>query len=256
MSLKGKRFIITGAASGMGAATTIAYVREGAHVVAFDHEQSGEDVVAKANAAGAGRVELIQCDVRVKAEVDAAVAKAVALMGGLDGLVHAAGVAPGAPAESISYDEFENVFATNMRGTFLTNQAVFPHLKEKGGRIINFSSPTGVNGMAGKAHYAATKGAVLAWTRSIAREWAKYRITANAIAPAIWTPMYDKTRAAMSPEGLIAHDAFMAHAIPLGGKLGDVEKDFVPIMVFLAGEGSGFLTGQTYVIDGGGLMLS
>jgi NAD(P)-dependent dehydrogenase (short-subunit alcohol dehydrogenase family) len=256
MSLKGKRFIVTGAASGMGAATAVAYAREGAQVIGIRHDRAGEDVLAATDAAGAGSFDFVHCDVSDREQVPAAVAEAVARLGGLDGLVHAAGIAPGAPVEAIDYDEFERVFAVNMRGTYLTNQAVFPHLREHGGKIINFASPVGVNGMAGKAHYAASKGAVLAWTRSLAREWGVHRITVNAIAPAIWTPMYDRTRAAMSPEQLAEHDRTMARIVPLGGKLGDIDRDFVPFMIFLGGDGAGFLTGQTYVIDGGALILS
>jgi len=172
-------------------------------------------------------------------------------LGGLDGLVNAAGVAPASPAASIALDPYAEVMAVNMRDTFLTNQAVFPHLQDRGGRIINFASSAGVTGYSGKAHYAAAKSAVLAWTRSLAREWACYGITANAIAPAIWTPMYDWTRSGMTPEQLARHDAQMAVNIPLGGRLGDPVKDFAPMMVFLAGSGAAFLTGQTYCIDGG-----
>ena len=255
MPLTGKRFIITGGAGGIGAATAIGFVDAGAAVVAFGHSLSGSDVINRAR--GRGSLSFVQCDVSDRRSVDEATAEAVSRLGGLDGLVHAAGIAPGAPAAEIDPDEFDHVFAVNVRGTFLLNRAVFPHLKANGGgRIINFASPTGVTGMAGKAHYAATKGAVLAWTRSIALEWGRYDITANAVAPAVWTPMYDKTRAAMTPEQLAAHDALLAAKVPIGGKLGDPARDLVPLMIFLADDGSRFLTGQTYVVDGGGLMLA
>ena len=170
-------------------------------------------------------------------------------LGGLDVMVNSAGIAPGAPAEAITLEAWEKVFAVNSRGTLLTNQAAFCHLKDKGGKIINFASATGVNGLVGKAHYAASKGAVLA------KEWAKHAIRVNAICPAIWTPMYEKTRASMTPEALAAHDMEMARMVPLGGRLGEL-KDFTPYMVFLAGSGSDFITGQTIKIDGGLLMLS
>ena len=86
-------------------------------------------------------------------------------LGGLDVLVHAAGIAPGAPAESIAVEDWDNVFAVNARGTFLTNQAAFRLLQESGGRIINFASAAGVMGMPGGAAYSASKAAVLGWTR-------------------------------------------------------------------------------------------
>jgi len=256
LPLKEKKFIITGAATGMGAATAIAYARAGAQVVAWYRNRTPDAAFDTLSDEERARIAFARHDVADKADVDEGVAEAVRTMGGLDGLVNAAGIAPSSPAASISLDAYEEVMAINVRGTILTNQAVFPHLKERGGRILNFASATGVTGYPGKAHYATSKGAVLAWMRSIAREWAPFRITVNAIAPAIWTPMYDKTRSEMTPEQLARHDAQMAVNVPLGGKLGDAEKDFAPMMVFLAGDGAGFLTGQTYCIDGGILMLS
>jgi NAD(P)-dependent dehydrogenase (short-subunit alcohol dehydrogenase family) len=132
---------------------------------------------------------------------------------------------------------------------------VFPFLKEKGGKILNFASAVAVLGSPRFAHYAASKGAVLSWTRSIALGWGRYGITCNVIAPAIWTPMYEKSRAVLSPEALAQHDAEQARKRPLnGGRFGDPEKDFLPVMIFLASDGANYLTGQTFNIDGGGLM--
>ena len=142
-----------------------------------------------------------------KASVDAAFTAAATALGGLDVLVHAAGIAPGAPAEEIAVEDWDNVFAVNARGTFLTNQAAFRYLRESGGRIINFASSAGVAGLANKAHYSASKGAVVAWTRTVAKEWGKHGITVNMVAPAISTPMYAKTRSLMTAEQLAALDA-------------------------------------------------
>jgi NAD(P)-dependent dehydrogenase (short-subunit alcohol dehydrogenase family) len=141
--------------------------------------------------------------------------------------------------------------AVNAMGTMLVNKAVFPHLKDRGGAILNFASAAGLIGYPGKSAYAASKGAVLSWNRSIAVEWGAHRITVNAIAPAIWTPMYDNTRSTMSPAQLAEHDRQKLKSIPLGGKLGSVEEDFVPVVAFLASEGARFITGQVIAIDGG-----
>lgn len=250
MLLAGKRFIVTGAATGMGAATVAAYVKEGAHVVGLFRNRE-----PAAQPTEPGSVSFLRCDVSDKAEVDAAVAQAVATLGGLDGLVHAAAIAPTTAVEDITVDEYEQVMGINMRGTMLTNQAVFPYLKERGGRIINFASSVGANGSAIKAHYAASKGAVLAWTRSIASAWGRYRITANAVCPVIRTEMYEATRRAMTPEQLAAHDAALSTSILLGGQFGDADRDFAPVIVFLGSDGARFLTGQTYAVDGGSMMV-
>jgi len=249
-SLKGRRVIITGGASGMGEGLVRAFPGLGANIVSLDLNVDAGIRVAKEAAA-----HFVPCDVMDKGSVDQAIAEAVAHLGGLDVLIHAAGVAPGGAAEEITLDSWNTVMAINATGTFLTNQAVFPHLKDRGGRVINFASAAGVKGYPGKAAYAAAKGAVLAWMRSVAVEWAPYGITVNAVAPAIWTPMYDKTRASMTPEQLAAHDASLAQSIPLGGRLGDVQRDFVPVLAFLAGDGASFMTGQVFAIDGGGLMM-
>jgi NAD(P)-dependent dehydrogenase (short-subunit alcohol dehydrogenase family) len=256
LPLEGKRIVVTGAATGMGAASVAAYARAGARVVGWYRNREPDAVLDGLDDETRARVTFARHDVAEKPDVDAGMAEAAATLGGIDVLVNAAGISPGTPAQDITLDAWDEVMRINATGTFLTNQAVFPHLKDAGGKIINFASAAGVNGLANKAHYSASKGAVLAWTRCIAKEWGRYNITANAIAPAIWTPMYDKTRASYTPEQLKAHDAVMKAAILIGGKLGDPERDFAPLMVFLAGDGAGFLTGQTYAVDGGALILT
>jgi NAD(P)-dependent dehydrogenase (short-subunit alcohol dehydrogenase family) len=250
------RIIVTGGASGMGAGAVRGFAADGAEVVSCDlSEEPGRQIADEATATGPGRATFVQCDVAEEESVDAAFAHAVDVLGGLDVLVHAAGVAPGGPAAELDVAGWDRVLAVNARGTFLTNRAAHRVMAPRGGRIINFASAAGVNGYPGKAHYAASKGAVVAWTRTVAVEWASTGITVNAIAPAIWTPMYDRTRAAMSTDQLAAHDAQMAVRMPIGGRLGDIQRDLMPVLRFLAGEGSRFMTGQVFPVDGGMLMM-
>jgi NAD(P)-dependent dehydrogenase (short-subunit alcohol dehydrogenase family) len=254
--LTGLRAIVTGGASGMGAGIVGAYAAHGAHVISLDVQAGpGTEIAEKATAAGPGWVRFIEADVSDKASVDAAFARAAEALGGLDVLVHAAGIAPGAPAEHISVEDWDNVLAVNARGTFLTNQAAFRYLSENGGKIINFASSAGVIGLRNKAHYSASKGAVVAWTRTVAKEWGPLGITVNMIAPAIATPMYAKTRSLMTPDQLAALDATLKAEMPIDGRLGDIDRDLVPLMVFLAGPGSRFLTGQIFSVDGGLMMV-
>jgi NAD(P)-dependent dehydrogenase (short-subunit alcohol dehydrogenase family) len=255
-SLQGIRALITGGASGMGAGIVGAFAAAGAAVVSCDIQaRPAIEIAGKATADGPGRADFVECDVTQPDSVDVAFTRAAELLGGLDVLVHAAGIAPGAPAEAITAQEWDRVLDVNAKGTFLTNQAAFRHLRERGGRILNFASAAGVIGLPDKAHYAASKGAVLAWTRTVAQEWGGLGITVNAIAPAISTPMYATTRASMTTEQLAAHDAQMKAVIPIDGRLGDVDRDLVPLLCFLAGPGSRFITGQVFAVDGGMLMV-
>lgn len=249
-----RRAVVTGGASGMGAGIVRALAAEGWWVLSLDVTDDAGSEVAR-GATGPGRVSYLHCDVSDAASVEAAFETADELLGGLDVLVHAAGIAPAAAASEMAVGEWDRVLEVNARGTFLTNVAAQRRLADKGGRIINFASGAGISGYPGKAHYAASKGAVLAWTRTVAKEWGPLGITVNAIAPAIATPMYAETRGSMSPEQVIAHDADLQRRMAIDGKLGDIDRDLVPTILFLAGPGSRFITGQVIAVDGGMVMV-
>lgn len=252
MRLHDRRIIVTGGASGIGAATVRAYAREGARVASLDVDDDGGRRVA---ADAGGHVAYHHCDVSRRHEVDDVFGRAVAALGGLDVLAHVAGVERGTPADAIPDEEWELVFDVNVKGTLYTNQAACRHMRAAGGRIINFGSGAGIRGQRGSAHYSAAKAAVMSWTRTVAQEWACHGITVNAVVPAIWTPMYDAHRARMSEQERTIHDLAMRHVIPLGGRLGDPDRDLAPVMVFLAGDDCRFITGQAIAVDGGMIML-
>jgi NAD(P)-dependent dehydrogenase (short-subunit alcohol dehydrogenase family) len=198
----------------------------------------------------------VQCDVRDAAAVDAMVTGAAETLGGLDVLLHAAGLwQPGIPGQ-ITGEDIDFLVDTNVKATIFTNQAAYAVMrKDGGGRIINFGSGEAVMGSPISALYAATKGAVAAWTRSIAKAWAAEGVTAVALAPAVQTPGADRLRDFLGPEmsGLI--DQQIKATIPLGGALGDPVRDLGPVLVFLASEGSRFVNGQLIAVDGGLVML-
>jgi len=136
-----------------------------------------------------------------------------------------------------------------------TNQATLTAMRNHGGRIINLGSSEAVTGSPIAATYAATKGAVHAWTRTTAKAWAYCGITVNAVAPAVETPGAQRLREFLGPDGATLLDQQLQSAVPLGGKLGDPLRDLTPMLVFLAGEGSRFITGQLLAVDGGIVML-
>src|ERR1700753_4087438 len=240
--LHGRRILVTGAATGIGAAAVRVLTDAGADVAATFHQSPPpDDLVAK----------WLQCDVRDADAVSALVQQAAELLGGLDVLVNAAGLwQPGIPGY-ISADEISFLLDTNVKATILTNQAAYTVMKGKGGRIINFGSSEAVVGSPISAVYAATKGAVQAWTRSAARAWAAENVTVNALAPAVETPGAQRLRDFLGPQAAALIDQQMQMMIPLGGTLGEPARDVGPMLVFLAGPGSGFITGQLLAVDGG-----
>jgi 3-oxoacyl-[acyl-carrier protein] reductase len=247
--LHGRRILVTGGATGIGAAAVGVLTEAGADIVATYHRTPPPDELA---------ATWLQCDVREADAVTAMVQQAAEHLGGLDVLVNAAGLwQPGIPGY-ISADEISFLLDTNIKATILTNQAAYAVMKDqdpKGGRIINFGSSEAVVGSPMSAVYAATKGAVQAWTRSAARAWATDKVTVNALAPAVQTPGADRLRDFLGPEAGALIDQQLKMLIPLGGALGDPARDVGPMLVFLAGHGSHFITGQLLAVDGGLMMV-
>jgi NAD(P)-dependent dehydrogenase (short-subunit alcohol dehydrogenase family) len=252
MQLEGRKIIVTGGARGIGASTVRSLVAEGADVAALDIlDDLGTENAAAATKEGPGTARYYHCDIARRSDVESAFTAATADLGGLDVLAAIAGVERGAPAESLSDEDARLIMDVNVHGTIITNQVAFGYLKDRGGAIVNVGSDAGLAGYRGLAAYGASKGAVMAWTRNAALEWGQYGITVNALVPAIWTPMYEEHRARMTPEQLADHDAAMARSIVIGGKLGDPVRDLGPVMVFLAGVGARFVTGQIIAANGG-----
>lgn len=244
--LVGRRILVTGGATGIGAAAVHVLSEAGASVVATYHQTSP---IERADATW------VQCDVRDAAQVDGMVKEAAEALGGLDVLLHAAGLwQPGIPGQ-ITGEDIDFLVDTNLKATIFTNQAAYAVMRKTGGRIINFGSGEAVMGSPISAVYAATKGAVAAWTRSIAKAWAAEKISAIALAPAVETPGAHRLREFLGPEAAKFIDEQIKATIPLGGALGDPVNDLGPTLVFLCSEGSRFITGQLIAVDGGLVML-
>ena len=251
--LENKRIIVTGAARGMGEATVIAYVSAGAQVVAMDiNDDAGAAVVAAANDQGPGQATYQHVDIADKGSVVAAFDEAADHLGGLDALAHPAAIQAGADPSRVSVDDWDQMFAVNVRGTMLTNQAAYHHMKTSGGgSIINFGSISGQRAEPSAPAYSAAKGAVHSWTRSAAAAWGAKRIRVNAILPAMATPMYKEAMALMTEDQKEASYWMNHQSIALGEQYGDPLTDLGPVMVFFASEGSRFITGQLIPVDGG-----
>lgn len=244
--LQDKRIIVTGGAGGIGHAAVQLFAREGARVACTINQSTPElpDGVISA-----------RCDIGDRADVNRVFDQLVEQLGGLDVLVHAAGVHGSCAAEAVDAEHWDWMFDRNGKGTVWTNQAAWRHLRQGGGSIVNMGSVEGVRGFPGNAIYAASRGAVMAWTRSVAREWGAAGVRVNCVAPAIHTDIYQRQRDAMDADSLALMDAALAQTIPLGGKLGDPLQDMAPVLAFLASDDSRFITGQTIAVDGGLMML-
>ncbi|MGG3942098.1 SDR family oxidoreductase [Peribacillus psychrosaccharolyticus] len=259
MQLKGKRIIVTGGASGIGAGTVRAYVREGAIVSALDiADDLGQKVVDEANSIGTGKATYYHCNIADAEEVFSVFEQAAKEMGGLDVLAHVAGIESLKPAEDYTPADLNFVWGVNINGAIYTNQAACKIMKEQEGEgaIINFSSDVALAGQPNGALYATAKGAVLSWTRTIAYEWAmKYNIRCNCVNPTMKTPMYQEYLDNLEEAERAKFLAAEKMKVPMRGEMGDVDRDMAPVMVFLASDASGYINGQIIAVNGGRNML-
>ncbi|MGD9934581.1 MAG: 3-oxoacyl-[acyl-carrier-protein] reductase [Dehalococcoidia bacterium] len=245
--LQGKSALVTGASRGIGRAIAIALAAEGARVAVnyVASADAAEAVVAEITSAG-GEAVLVQGDVAVADDATRIVKATVDAFGGLDILVNNAGITRDSLLMRMSDDDWDAVHNTNLRGAFLvTRAAMRPMLRARGGRIINISSVVGVVGNPGQANYAAAKAGLIGFTRAVAREVASRGITVNAIAPGFIVT--DITNAMNE-----AQVAAVMGQVPLGRMA--QPDEVAPVVVFLAGNGGGYITGQCINVDGGMVM--
>lgn len=255
MLLQGKRVILTGGASGIGATTVKVFAQEGAAVVSTDiQDKAGAAVAAEAAKLGPGPITYVHCDVTRQDEVNKVFEKAISQLGGLDVLVAMAGVEQSMQPEDVTEKHIDFVMNVHFKGTAFTNAAAFRGLKDHGGSVINYTSLAGISGFPGLPVYGAAKGAILGWTRNTAREWGKYKIRVNAVAPFVMTPMAQKTFDEMPKDAFEATKSWFQMMVPLGGWLGETE-DSANVNVFLASDLSRFITGQIISVDGGFVMV-
>ncbi len=244
MQLKDRVAIVTGAGQGIGAAVARAYAREGARVALVDMHADAARAVADDIESGGGTAIGLGCDVTDRAQVDAMAAAVDAAWGRVDVLVNNAGITRTAMAHKMTATQWQQVLDVHLGGSFNCMQAVIGGMMERRcGRLIFVTSAAGVLGTIGQINYSAAKAGILGMTKSAAREFARYNITANAIAPGAATPMTETIR---TDEKF--RDRYLAR-IPLGRW---AEPDEVaPVFVFFASDASAYVTGQVLAADGG-----
>jgi len=238
--LSGRVALVTGAASGIGRAIALQLAREGAMVSVVDLNLRGAKKAVRDIKDLKGEAPAIQCDVSSEEQVNHAVKETEKKLGNVGILVNNAGIAGAALLADMTTQEWLRIFEVHCNGMFFFSRAVIKSMK-KGDRIINISSVDGVQGRILGAHYAAAKGAINAFTSTLALEVAHRGITVNAIAPGLVRTSIGNMIIDVAPD--------FCNEIPVL-RYGEPE-DIAELVAFLASPKAGYITGQTIVVDGG-----
>lgn len=239
--------LVTGAAAGIGAACSIRLAQEGIAIGVLDLDAERCAGTVEAIAAAGGKAMALGADVSSREQVKAAVAQLRAAFGPITVVVNNAGITGFVPFEEIDDEQWDRMYAVNVRGTVIVTQQVLPDMKAAHwGRIVNISSSSAQTGAVNMAHYSSSKGAIVTLTRSLAQELGPMGITVNNIPPGsvMNTIMSEanKKRFQISVETLLATLPVRRHGEP---------EDIANACAFLVSEASGYITGQTIGVNGG-----
>jgi meso-butanediol dehydrogenase / (S,S)-butanediol dehydrogenase / diacetyl reductase len=246
MLLEGKVIFLTGGASGIGRECAIAYAAEGAKVTIADIDENAAE--KSAQAVGAGCIGLA-CDVTHGASVERAINLVNSHFGRIDAIHNNAGIAnPAKSLDETSEEEWDRLMSTNLKSVYWTTRAALPFLKHAHGAILNTASMVGLIGQSIHAAYTATKGGMIALTKSMALDYAPFGIRVNAICPAgVWTPTLERWCSEQPDPGTIRAYLDQIHALGYCPH-GDVIADAA---VFLLSEKARFMTGCILPVSGG-----
>lgn len=250
--LRDRVIIVTGGAQGIGRAYCKRFAQEEARLVVADIDGERAEATAEELRRAEADAIAIRADVSKQEDTEQMARAAIERFGRIDGLINNAAMfqrpaVTRAPFEELSVEEWDRVMAVNLRGVFLSSRAVVPYMKQqRSGKIVNVSSGTVFSGTPRFAHYVTSKGGVIGFTRSIARELGEFNIQVNAIAPGLTQSLEDA-----DDEVIRSHEQrAQSRAI----RRIETPADLVGVVAFLCSRDSDFMTGQTLAVDGGVVM--
>ena len=255
--LDGKVAIITGSGTGIGEGEAHALAKEGAKVVLVGRTLANVEKVAADIEAFGGEALAMRCDVRSRDDIDSVVAATIGKFGQIDILINNAQILPGLHRTLLEWTEqdMRDMWESGFLGSWMFMMACFPHMKDRGGRIVNTCSGTGHGNVPGFAGYGANKEAIRSLTRTAAREWGSHNIIVNAISPFAMAASTPTTRYFDTEEKMEALlDDMVANGLVIR-RAGHPEHDIGRTVVFLCGPDSAMITGCLISCDGGVAMI-
>ena len=244
MEFQDKRVVVTGATRGLGKAMALSFAREGAWVAAnYSSDDQSAARLESELADLTSKFMVLKADVSSRSDVEKMIISVVEQWEYVDILVNNAGIIRDKLLMFLNEDDWDRVIDVNLKGTYLCSRAIIrTMIAQKFGRIINITSPSALTGRSGQTNYAASKGGIISFTKSLAKEMARLGITVNAVCPGvIVTPMTENLNQETTCD--------ITSRIPMG-RLGHPE-DVTGAILFLASERTGYITGQVLAVDGG-----
>jgi NAD(P)-dependent dehydrogenase (short-subunit alcohol dehydrogenase family) len=246
--MKGKRVLVTGSGTGLGQGIAREFARLGAAVaVHYSHSATGAESVVKHILGAGGKAAAFKADFAAVAPLQDLAREAVAFLGGLDVLVNNAGITMNRPFDKTTVEQFDRLYAVNVRAPYFLTQALLPALEQSRGVVINLSSIHAYEGYTEHSIYAGTRGAIISFTRQLAVELAPRGVRVVGIAPgAVPVENHFKAMPGVNVEQALRDTG---KCIPCG--FAGTPADIGNVAVFLASEGARYVVGQTLVVDGG-----